>query len=236
MVGEPYSHADRRRRDRRDADWRRALGRRQPDASRRSTNARVEKPRLDRMSVRISAAWRRNRRRARRPAPSSSTSARSAFPSRIFRTSSTSTRWALRFVNEAATGFDWWNPVLALNGRPRERRRADLGHLRRRGREREGWVCEPPHVDPNGWFFSGDTLAELAGRIVSKYQKQPMPAAALQSAVARYNSFVDAGNGCRLREALAQIQDPDAAVLRGVVDAVRRTTASRASGSTRRRR
>jgi succinate dehydrogenase/fumarate reductase flavoprotein subunit len=30
-------------------------------------------------------------------------------------------------------------------------------------------------------------------RIVSKYQKQPMPASALLETVARYNSFVDAG-------------------------------------------
>jgi hypothetical protein len=48
-------------------------------------------------------------------------------------------------------------------------------------------------VDPEGWFFSAKTIAELAGTILSKYQKRPMPAAGLEQAVARYNSFVDAG-------------------------------------------
>ena len=48
-------------------------------------------------------------------------------------------------------------------------------------------------MDPNGWFFTANSLADLARGIVSKYQKQPMPAAALEQTVARYNSFVDAG-------------------------------------------
>ena len=44
-----------------------------------------------------------------------------------------------------------------------------------------------------GFFFSGNTIAELAANIKNKYQKNPMPAQALQDTVARYNSFVDAG-------------------------------------------
>jgi len=99
----------------------------------------------------------------------------------------------LRFVNETAIGFDWWNPCLAANGGHGNGGGPIWAIFDAEGATREGWVCAPPHVDPNGWFFSGSTLAELAGRIVSKYQKQPVPAAALQSAVARYNSFVDAG-------------------------------------------
>ncbi|HEX4642186.1 MAG TPA: FAD-binding protein, partial [Candidatus Acidoferrales bacterium] len=50
-----------------------------------------------------------------------------------------------------------------------------------------------PFVDPDGWFFSAGTLRELAGKIASKYQKEPMPGAALEETVARYNSFVDRG-------------------------------------------
>ena len=58
---------------------------------------------------------------------------------------------------------------------------------------REKWDPKQPNVDPDGHFFSGDTLAELAGKIQNKYQVRPMPAAALQETVARYNTFVDFG-------------------------------------------
>jgi succinate dehydrogenase/fumarate reductase flavoprotein subunit len=44
-----------------------------------------------------------------------------------------------------------------------------------------------------GFFFSANTIAELAARIVNKYQKKPMPAAALEGTVSMYNSYVDAG-------------------------------------------
>ncbi|HVB33661.1 MAG TPA: FAD-dependent oxidoreductase [Patescibacteria group bacterium] len=60
--------------------------------------------------------------------------------------------------------------------------------------KREGWTVAPPYVDiVEGYFFSGHTVSELAASIVNKYQRQPMPAAALENTVARYNSFVDAG-------------------------------------------
>jgi hypothetical protein len=61
------------------------------------------------------------------------------------------------------------------------------------GAAREKWDPKPPHVDPDGFFYSADTLGELAGRIKSQYQKQPMPGGALTETVARYNSFVDGG-------------------------------------------
>lgn len=61
--------------------------------------------------------------------------------------------------------------------------------------KREKWIVEPPYVDREaGFFFSGNTIAELAANISkNKYQKNPMPAQALQDTVAHYNSFVDAG-------------------------------------------
>jgi hypothetical protein len=98
-----------------------------------------------------------------------------------------------RFVNEAATGFDWRNPCLELNGGKGEGGGPIWAIFDAEGAKREKWICAPPFVDPDGWFFSGNTLAELAGTIVSKYQKQPLPGAALKETVARYNSFVDAG-------------------------------------------
>jgi urocanate reductase len=61
------------------------------------------------------------------------------------------------------------------------------------GAAREKWNTKPPNVDPDGYFFSADTIAELAGKIKNPYQKQQMSGATLQETVARYNSFVAAG-------------------------------------------
>jgi succinate dehydrogenase/fumarate reductase flavoprotein subunit len=59
--------------------------------------------------------------------------------------------------------------------------------------EREGWKVTPPYVDPDGYFFSAHTLAELAAAIKNEYQAKPMNGATLQATVERYNSFVEAG-------------------------------------------
>jgi succinate dehydrogenase/fumarate reductase flavoprotein subunit len=60
--------------------------------------------------------------------------------------------------------------------------------------QREKWTVASPWVDKEaGFFFSADTIAGLAAAIKNKYQKNAMPAEALQKTVARYNSFVDAG-------------------------------------------
>ena len=59
---------------------------------------------------------------------------------------------------------------------------------------REEWSPTPPYVDiAAGLFFSANALADLAAKIVMKYQRVPMPPANLEHAVARYNSFVDCG-------------------------------------------
>jgi len=58
---------------------------------------------------------------------------------------------------------------------------------------REQWDPTPPQVDPDGWFFSANTVAELATRIRNPYQFKPLPPAALEASVDRYNAFVDAG-------------------------------------------
>jgi succinate dehydrogenase/fumarate reductase flavoprotein subunit len=59
--------------------------------------------------------------------------------------------------------------------------------------ERQGWDPTPPTVDPDGYFYSADTIAELAGRIENEHQPYPMPADKLEETVARYNGFADAG-------------------------------------------
>ena len=59
---------------------------------------------------------------------------------------------------------------------------------------RENWTPAPPHVDTEaGFFFSANTIAELAAKVVMKYQRVPMQPTALVETVARYNSFVDEG-------------------------------------------
>ena len=59
---------------------------------------------------------------------------------------------------------------------------------------RENWEPSPPSVDiVGGFFFNADTLADLARKIVMKYQRVPMPPDNLERTVARYNSFVNSG-------------------------------------------
>jgi succinate dehydrogenase/fumarate reductase flavoprotein subunit len=59
---------------------------------------------------------------------------------------------------------------------------------------REKWDPKPPNVDfEAGFFFTADTIEELAKKIVMKYQRVPMPPEKLAATIARYNSFVDSG-------------------------------------------
>ncbi|HXQ50507.1 MAG TPA: FAD-dependent oxidoreductase [Stellaceae bacterium] len=59
---------------------------------------------------------------------------------------------------------------------------------------REKWTPAPPDVDAEGgFFFTADSLSDLARKIVMKYQRVKMPPETLEQTVARYNGFVDAG-------------------------------------------
>jgi hypothetical protein len=59
---------------------------------------------------------------------------------------------------------------------------------------REEWTPTPPYVDiAAGFFFSANRLADLAEKIIMKYQRVPMPPTNLVETVVRYNSFVDSG-------------------------------------------
>src|SRR5580700_1311957 len=98
-----------------------------------------------------------------------------------------------RFVNEFAAGFDWWNPCLEQSAAKAEGGGPIWAIFDADAVKRENWTVAPPFVDPDGWFFTANTLRDLAGKIVSKYQKEPMPGAVLEATVARYNSFVDKG-------------------------------------------
>jgi succinate dehydrogenase/fumarate reductase flavoprotein subunit len=58
---------------------------------------------------------------------------------------------------------------------------------------RNKWKVTPPYVDLDGYFFSANTLPELAAAIKNEYQAKPMKGETLRATVERYNSFVDAG-------------------------------------------
>ena len=98
-----------------------------------------------------------------------------------------------RFVNEFLTGFDWWNPCLEQSAGKAEGGGPIWAIFDADAVKRENWTVAPPYVDPDGWFFSSNTLRELSAKIASKYQKEPMPSGALEATVARYNSFVEKG-------------------------------------------
>ena len=62
------------------------------------------------------------------------------------------------------------------------------------GVAREKWDPNPPNVDIKaGFFFSADTLSDLASKIKMQYQRVAIPPQNLEQTVARYNSFVDSG-------------------------------------------
>jgi succinate dehydrogenase/fumarate reductase flavoprotein subunit len=100
-----------------------------------------------------------------------------------------------RFWNEADGSYKFFAAAMAYNG--------DSGKLNGGGpiwaifdadaAAREKWNTKPPNVDPDGFFFSADTIGELAAKIRNPYQKTTMSGAALQETVDRYNGFVAAG-------------------------------------------
>ncbi|HEY7300536.1 MAG TPA: FAD-dependent oxidoreductase [Xanthobacteraceae bacterium] len=103
----------------------------------------------------------------------------------------------LRFYDETANtrDYEYYAAALAWTGDPKKLNGGgpvwaifDSGAV-----AREKWKVEPPYVDPNGYFFSADTVEELARRIVNEYQWRPMPPERLRQTVERYNAFVDSG-------------------------------------------
>jgi urocanate reductase len=103
----------------------------------------------------------------------------------------------LRFYNEMARSADYeYNAAaLAWTGDPKKLNGGGpiWAIFDADAMAREKWQVKPPYVDPSGYFFSADTLEELAGRIVNQYQWRPMPGVTLRQTVEKYNSFVDTG-------------------------------------------
>jgi urocanate reductase len=104
-------------------------------------------------------------------------------------------QYGRRFWNEADGSYKFFNAAMGYHGDPTKLNGGGpiWAIFDSDGAAREKWNPKPPHVDPDGYFFSADTLSELAARINNPHQKQAMPGAALQESVDRYNAFVAAG-------------------------------------------
>ena len=72
---------------------------------------------------------------------------------------------------------------------------------------------------PTGIFSAQTRLRSLTAAIKNEYQAKPMNGATLEATVARYNSFVDAGEDKDFGKPKPKYQDSDAAVLRCLGDA-----------------
>ena len=100
-----------------------------------------------------------------------------------------------RFYDETANDYDFIAAAMESRGEPDKLNGggpiwAIFDHD---AVERQGWDPRPPYVDPDGFFFSADTIAELAARIENPHQPYPMPAGQLEATVERYNRFADNG-------------------------------------------
>ena len=103
-----------------------------------------------------------------------------------------------RFWNELDDTYDYLNACLGRHDSDAKSKKTNGGGpiwaiFDADAVTREEWDPKPPNVDANGFFFTADTVAELARKIVNPYQASPMPARTLEETVAKYNAFVDAG-------------------------------------------
>ena len=81
--------------------------------------------------------------------------------------------------------------------------------------ERDGWDIKPPFTADNGYFFSADTIEQLAQKIQKGHEFQRVPLKSLAETVRKWNSHVDAGADPDLaRQGCADAQDRQAAFLR----------------------
>jgi hypothetical protein len=105
------------------------------------------------------------------------------------------TQDGVRFYDETAENYDFFAAALESRGEPDKRNGGGplWAIFDSEAVIRQDWDPTPPNVDPDGYFFSAESIGELARRIENEFQPYPMPAAALEETVARYNGFTDAG-------------------------------------------
>ena len=80
-----------------------------------------------------------------------------------------------RFWNELDARYDFFAAAMAYNGNSA---RPNGGGpvwaiFDRDAVTREEWDPQPPNIDPDCYFFTADTIGELADRITNPYQAQP---------------------------------------------------------------
>jgi succinate dehydrogenase/fumarate reductase flavoprotein subunit len=100
-----------------------------------------------------------------------------------------------RFYDETAADYHFLAAAMAYRGDPAKRNGGGpiWAIFDQEAVARQEWDPTPPNVDLDGYFFSADTIAELARSIENPFQRSPMPPGALEETVARYNGFVDVG-------------------------------------------
>jgi FAD binding domain len=59
--------------------------------------------------------------------------------------------------------------------------------------ERDGWNIGHPFTADNGYFFSADTIEELARKIYTRHEFQRVPLQYLKETVRKWNTYVDEG-------------------------------------------
>lgn len=100
-----------------------------------------------------------------------------------------------RFYDETVNSYDFLAAAMAWHGDPGKRNGGGpiWAIFDQDAVERQGWEPRPPYVDPNGYFYSADTIGELAEKIENEFQVKPIESSVLEATVARYNTFADAG-------------------------------------------
>jgi urocanate reductase len=120
-----------------------------------------------------------------------------------------------RFWNEMDNSYAFLNACLGTNGNMGKDGQPNGGGpiwaiFDADAVSREAWDPKPPNVDPNGWFFTADTLSELAAKVKNQYQPLPLAGSVLEETVAKYNSYVDGGKDAEFNKPtpMYKIQKP----------------------------
>ena len=82
--------------------------------------------------------------------------------------------------------------------------------------KREEWTVAPPYVDPDGYFFSAKSVSALAASDCEQISAQAHIWRCPRKKRRALQLFCGCGKRCGFREAHSQVQNPDAAVLRGL--------------------
>lgn len=129
----------------------------------------------------------------------------------------------LRFYDETSADYDFIAAAMAYSGDPAKLNGGGpiWAIFDRDAVERQEWDPTPPNVDLDGYFFSADTITELAASIVNPFQSRPMPSSTLVDSRGHCGPVqrVRGRRGRRgLRQARPHVQDPNASFLRSLVD------------------